>query len=106
DFAVVVDELEHVGQRPLAVAAIVVEELNDAHIAAGIAGNVGDRRAEELVGIVGDGLLLLRRLLGGLALVELGGHLDEDLGVLGEVVAQDAFDAGLVGRDRPRSTGE
>ena len=102
DLAVVVDELDHVGQRAAAIAAIVVEELDHAHIAVGIAGDMGNRRAEDRVGILGDGLLLLRRLLFGLALVELGGHLDEDLGVLGEVVAQDLLDAGLLRRDRRR----
>src|SRR6476660_9648907 len=105
DLAIAVDELDHVGQRAAAISAVIVEELDHAHIPAGIAGNVGYRRAEDRVGIVGDRLFLLRRLLFGLALVELGGHLDEDLGVLGEVVAQDAFDAGLVGSDRPRSAG-
>ena len=39
-----------------------------------------------------DGLFLLLRLLGRLALVELGRHLDQDLGILGEIVAHDLLD--------------
>ena len=61
---------------------------------------MGNRRAEERGGILGDGLLLLLGLLDSLALVELGGHLDKDLRVLGEVVAHDLLDAGLLRRDR------
>src|SRR5262249_34619906 len=106
DLSVVLSELDHVWKRAAAITAVIVEELDDAHIAAGIAGNVGHRRAEDRLGIVGDRFLLLLGLLSCLALVELGGHLDEDLGVLGQVVAQDAFDAGLVGRDWARSAGE
>ena len=98
---VVIDELDHVGQRAAAIAAIVVEELDHAHIAVGVAGDEGERRAEDGVGILADDLLLLRRLLGRLALVELGRHLDQDLGVLGEIVAHDVDDLLVLDRASP-----
>ena len=43
-------------------------------------------------------LLLLLGLLGRLALVELGRHLDQDLGVLGEIVVDDVDDLLLLER--------
>ena len=89
---VVIDELDDVGQRAAAIAAIVVEELDHAHIAVRVAGDVGEGRAENGIGVVADDLLLFRLLLGRLALVELARHLDQDLGVLGEIVADDIDD--------------
>ena len=83
-----------------AIGAIVVEELDHAHVAIWISRHVGNRRPEDRIGIFGDGLFLLGFLLGGLALVELIRHLDQDFGVLGEVVAHDPLDARLVGRHR------
>ena len=43
-------------------------------------------------------LLLLLGLLGRLALVELGRHLDQDLGVLGQIIVDDVDDLFLLER--------
>src|SRR5262249_25389229 len=87
DLAVVLDELHHVGHRLAALAAIVIEELDQADIATGIADHVGHWRPEDGVGVLRDRLLLLRFLLRRLAFVALVGRLAQTLGVLGEVFA-------------------
>jgi hypothetical protein len=91
-----VDELDHVGQGAAAEAAIVVEELDHAHIAVRIACRVGERRAEDRLCVIADDLLLLFGLIRRLTLIKLGRHLDQDLGILDEVVADDVGDSLLI----------
>ena len=54
---VVIDELDDVGQGAAAIAAIVIEELDHAHIAVRVASDVGEGRAENGIGVVADDLL-------------------------------------------------
>ena len=57
-----------------------------------------NRRPEDRIGILRDCFLLLHRLIGDLALIELIRHLDQDFGFVDEVVPNDPLDLLGVGR--------
>src|SRR5260370_16096974 len=73
----------------LAIGAAVVEELDDGHVALGVAADRRGRVREQLLAIGRDHLARIRRLV--LLDLRLGGpqHLDHELRVLEEVVVDD-----------------
>ena len=100
NLSVFVNKFEHVGKRVAAIGAVIVKKLCHAHVAIGVASHMGNRRPEDRIGILRDCFLLLHRLLGGLPLIELIRHLDQDFGFVDEVVANDPLDPLRVGRFR------
>ena len=92
EFRIALDEGLDILERPFAVPAIVVEELDQGDVARGIARNEAVRRVQKRLadflqrGALGHALAL------GLPLLELGHDLLENLGILQEVFPDDLPD--------------
>ena len=96
-------QLEHVGQRALAVAAIVIEELDHRDVAVRIAEHDLVRRTEKRRVVLDDGGAMLLGFGRLLALFQLGHHVLHHFGVREQIVLDDAFDfVPLVGGKRLR----
>ena len=78
--------------RAFAVAAIVVEELDEGDVAVLVAERDVARRVEDRIGILGDAGLVLLGFGGGLALAQFGHRLFEHLGMGDQIVPDDALD--------------
>src|SRR5262245_40636281 len=106
ELAVVLDELEHVAHGALAVAAIVIEELDHGDVALGIAQRHLPRRGEDGGAVVGDGGTMLFRLRLRLPLLELVHDLLQELRMAHQVVLDDALDlAALLAGEGLRARG-
>ena len=79
------DQVSHLGMRPPAVAAAVVHEFHQHHVALGIAADPVEGRVEKRVVIGGDAHLVPLRVGGGLALFEDADRLHQDLGIVEQV---------------------
>ena len=92
DLGIAFDQLDDVVQTALAVAAVVIEELDDGDVAVGIAGRSARRIAIDVRGVLGDGDLQLLRLLLLHLGFERGLHLEEDLRIGDEIVLDDLLE--------------
>jgi hypothetical protein len=100
EFRVVLEQREHVVHGALAVAAVVVEELNEGDVAVRIAEHDLPRRAKQGVRILLDRGLVLLRLRHCLPLVELVHCFLKHLRVCDQVLADNTLDlATLTGRE-------
>ena len=88
--------VEHVGHGALAVAAVVVEELDEVDVAFGIADDDVALGVEQRLRIVLDRDLMLLGFGHGLPLFELGDRLLQHLRVLQEILPDDALDLGAL----------
>ena len=89
-------EGEHVFLRTLAVAAIVIIELDDGGLAVGVADIAIVGRIEDLLLGVLDDLQMGDALLFGLLGLECLLHVQQHLGIVDEIVADDQLDLGAV----------
>ena len=85
-------QLEHVRHRALAVAAIVVEELDEGDVAILVADGHTARRVENGLGILCDRRLVLFGFGGGLALRQLVHCLFQHFRMRDQIVADDLLD--------------
>src|SRR5258708_4494695 len=76
----------------LAVAAIVVEELDEGDIAVLVAEHDASRRIENRLCVGGDARLLLFRFGGGLALAQLCHRLFQHFGMRQQIIPDDGLD--------------
>ena len=110
--------VDHVVERALAVAAIVVEELHEGDVALRIAERDLARRIEQRLGVVLDRRARLFGFGDGLLLLELRHHLLQHFGMLEQVLLDDLLDlaalrvekscagAGVHAGERERGGGE
>ncbi len=91
ELGIVLHQREHVVHGALAVAAVVVEELNEGDVAVRISQNDLARRAEDGLRILLDRRLVLFRIRRGLTFLELGHRVLDDFRVGDQVVAHDAL---------------
>ena len=96
EIGVSLHQRHHVGHGALAVAAIVVEELDEGDIALRIPDRNVARRVEQDFGIVLDRRLVLFGLALGLALLKFGDCVLQHLRIVEQVLADDAFDFGAL----------
>ena len=89
---VLLGELLDLIKSALAPAAVVIEELDDGDVALLVAEDEINIRAEQLGLVLDDQFLVFAGLGFRLLALELAAHLDQDLGVLDQVVANDALD--------------
>ena len=92
EIGVGLEQLDHVGQRALAVAAIVVEELDHGDLALRVAEHDLVRRGEQRRFIVADRGAMLLGFGVLLALVQLRHDVLHHLGVRHQIVLDDALD--------------
>ena len=85
-------QFHHVEHRALAVAAIVIEELDEGDVAVLVAERHVARRVEDRIGVLGDAGLVLLGFGGGLPLGQFGHRLFEHLGMGDQVVPDDVLD--------------
>ena len=81
------DEVQHVTHRALAVAAIVIEELNEIDIALRIAEHHAVRGIEQRVGMLLHRGLLLGHFGRGLTLAEFDGRFFQHFGMRDQIVS-------------------
>ncbi len=96
ELGIVLHQREHVGHGALAVAAIVIEELDEGDVAVRIAEHDLVRRGEQRLRMLLDRGLVLLGFRGGLALLELGHRLLQHLRMRDQIVVHDAFDLALL----------
>ncbi len=95
------DQLLDFAETAAAVAAVVVEELDDRDIAVRISGHRRVRRAIDVLGVLSDERLRLCCVLLGDFAFKRALHLEHDLGIFQQVVFDDALDRELlIGRER------
>ena len=74
--------VEHVVHGALAIAAVVIEELDEGDVALRVAGHDLARRIENRLGVVFDRGLVFRGFIGGLLLLQFGHRVLQHFGVL------------------------
>jgi hypothetical protein len=98
---------EHVVHGALAIAAVVIEELDEGDVTLRVAGHDLARGIENRLGVVLDRGLVLRGFIGGLLLLQLGHRVLQHFGMRDQILADDLFDlAALRVRDGLRVAGE
>ena len=98
-------QLDHVRQRALAEAAVVVEELHHGDLALGIADDEIATGAEQGIRMRADHRLFLRPFRRLLALLQLVHHLGENFGMIEQIAADDLLDLFLLRRGEFRRQG-
>ena len=91
-FRIGLHQIEHVGHRAFAVAAIVVEEFDEGDVAVLVAEHDAARRIEDRLRVAGDAGFMFLGLGGGLALAEFGHRLFQHLGMREQVIPDDRLD--------------
>ena len=90
-------QLEHVGHRAFAVAAIVVEEFDEGDVAVLVAEHDAARRVENRLCVRGDARFMFLGLGGGLALAQFGHGLFQHLGMREQIILDDGLDIAALG---------
>ena len=96
-FGIALDQLHHVLHRPLAVAAIVIEEFDEGDVAILVAERDVARRIEDRVRVAGDAGFVLGGFRRGLTLAEFGHRLFEHFGMCDQVIPDDGLDIAALG---------
>src|SRR5262249_37285849 len=106
ELGVVLEQVEHVGHGAFAVAAIVVEELDERDVALRVAERHLARRGKDCGAVILDGGAVLVGLRQRLALLELVHHLLQELGMAEQIILDDALDlAALLSGEGLRGSG-
>ena len=92
ELGIVLEQREHVAHGAFAVAAIVVEELDEGDVAVGVAEHDLVRRGEQRLGIVLDGGLVLLGLGRGLPPLQFGDGFLQHFRILDQIFAHDGAD--------------
>ena len=92
ELGIALHQREHVVHGALAVAAVVIEELDEGDVALRVADHDLTRRIEDRLGVVLDRGLVFRGFVGGLLLLQLGHRLLQHFRMLDEIFADDLFD--------------
>src|SRR6266700_2907722 len=94
---ILLHQVDHVGQRPFAIAAVVIEELDQRHVALAISDRDLARRVEQRLTVLLDAVPVLDCIGVALALFELAEDFLKHLGMGDEIVLDDAFDLAALG---------
>ena len=94
---ILLHQVEHVGQRPFAIAAVVIEELDQRHVALAISDRDLARRVEQRLTVLLDAVPVLGCIGVALALFELVEDFLKHLGMGDEIVLDDAFNLAALG---------
>src|SRR5216684_6417914 len=94
---ILLHQVEHVAQRPLAIAAVVIEELDQGYVTLAISDRDLARRVEQYLTVLFDALPMLGCIGVALAFFEFVDDFLKHLGMGDEIVLDDALDIAALG---------
>ena len=103
EVGVVLHQLGDVGQRALAVMAVVVEELDERRSALGVADHRLERRAEQRARLVATAFLRASSATSFVVLVERFDRRAQHVGIVDEVILDEVAELGFLGGGEPSS---
>jgi len=97
ELRIALHQVEHVGHSAFAIAAIVIEELDEGDVAVLVAEHNAARRIENRRGVFGNARFMLLSFVSGLSFAQLRHGLFQHLGVRDEIALDDGLDIALLG---------